>query len=125
MSASGGVRAVHRLLTYAFPCAVGHSGYAYPHQAGRGPFTVKDGDTDDDNNATLSSFPALPEKQFSPAARSVLHGLLTRDPASRLGCGDGGVKEIMVRMCSAACWTPSTGPVCDCMYDLRVNGLSL
>jgi serine/threonine protein kinase len=61
----------------------------------RGPFTVIGGDTADDNAATLQCEPDLDPHIFSPAAASLLAGLLCKDPASRLGCGGAGVREVM------------------------------
>ena len=63
-------------------------------QHNRGPFTVVGGDTSDDNNATLHSEPTFPAHMFSPAARDLVRGLLTKDPAKRLG--HRGADEIMV-----------------------------
>jgi serine/threonine protein kinase len=61
----------------------------------KGPFTVVGGDTADDNAATLQNEPELPTHIFSPAASSLLRGLLQKDPTKRLGCGPTGAEEIM------------------------------
>ena len=61
----------------------------------RGPFTVIGGDTGDDNAATLDREPDLSAPALSPAAVSLLRGLLQKDPRDRLGCGTSGADEIM------------------------------
>jgi len=66
----------------------------YAILAARGPFTVIGGDTADDNAATLQNEPDLNPATFSPIARSLLAGLLEKDPRKRLGCGPGGVSEV-------------------------------
>jgi len=53
------------------------------------------GDTADDNAATLQCEPDLDPHTFSSASASLLTGLLAKDPAARLGCGGGGLSEIM------------------------------
>jgi serine/threonine protein kinase len=67
----------------------------YALLASRGPFTVIGGDTADDNAATLQNDPDLNPAAFSRAAISLLQGLLEKDPRKRLGCGPGGVAEVM------------------------------
>ena len=62
----------------------------------RGPFSIKGGDTNDDNHATLNHAPIYPSDLFSTEAKSLLAGLLEKDPRKRLGCGPRGVQEIMV-----------------------------
>lgn len=68
---------------------------AYALLAGRGPFTVRHGTTDDDNRATLTAEPQYPRRIFSDAATDLLRRLLVRDPAARLGSGPAGILEIM------------------------------
>jgi len=67
----------------------------YALLASRGPFTVIGGDTADDNAATLQNDPDLNPAAFSGAAISLLQGLLEKNPRKRLGCGPGGVAEVM------------------------------
>lgn len=61
--------------------------------AGRSPFSVRHGDTNDDNRATLSSEPAFPETLFSPSLANLLSRLLDKNPETRLGAG--GAREVM------------------------------
>lgn len=79
----------HRADMWSFGCLL------YALLAGRGPFTVIGGDTNDDNEATLHANPAMPPHIFSPAATSLLRGLMTKDPSRRLGCGRRGILEVM------------------------------
>jgi serine/threonine protein kinase len=67
----------------------------YSLLASRGPFTVIGGDTADDNQATLHCEPDMSAPEFSPAARSLINGLLQKDPVMRLGCGEPGYSEVM------------------------------
>lgn len=67
----------------------------YALLAGRGPFTIKGGNTDDDNHATLNAEPPFPPEIFSATAKDLIQKLLHRDPIKRLGCGPGGATEVM------------------------------
>ena len=74
---------------WSFGCLI------YALLSARGPFTVIGGDTADDNNATLQNDPDLSLPVFTSVTKSLLQGLLQKDPKKRLGCGPLGVKEIM------------------------------
>lgn len=63
--------------------------------AAKGPFTVLGGDTADDNAATLQNEPEFNPATFSPKCLTLLKGLLEKDPKFRLGCGPGGIDEVM------------------------------
>lgn len=79
----------HRADMWSFGCLM------YALLAGRGPFTVVGGDTDDDNDATLHATPRFPPDIFSSAAKNIIKSLLARNPAERLGCGPRGWLEVM------------------------------
>lgn len=80
----------HRADFWSFGCML------YALLAGRGPFTVLGGDTNDDNDATLHAAPRMPSDIFSAKAKSLIRGLLTRDLKDRLGCGPRGWLDVMV-----------------------------
>lgn len=68
----------------------------YALLVGRGPFTVRGGNTDDDNFATLHHDPTYPSDLISPVAKDLLVSLLQRDPSHRRGAR--GSDDIMVRV---------------------------
>jgi len=61
--------------------------------AGRCPFSVRHGDTNDDNFATMHSDPEFPADLFSPELALLLTQLMQKSPAARLG--SGGSAEVM------------------------------
>lgn len=67
----------------------------YALLAGRGPFTIKGGHTDDDNHATMHLEPGFPSHIFSPVAEDLIRRLLVRRPDMRLGAGATGIDSIM------------------------------
>lgn len=65
----------------------------YALVTGRSPFSIRHGDTNDDNFATLHAEPALGSALLSPDLAGLLSQLLDKDPATRLG--RNGAAEVM------------------------------
>jgi serine/threonine protein kinase len=57
----------------------------YALMTGRSPFSIRHGDTNDDNFATLHAGPALDTSQLSPDLADLLARLLDKNPSTRLG----------------------------------------